>query len=211
MKRRSLLLSSAALVAAPAIVRAQAFPSQPIRLIHGYDAGSNPDTIARHLAPSLTEILGVQIVIEPKPGAAERLAATQVARLEARRLRALPDDRRPGRGFGDRPHAVLRSAARLRVHLDRHALSLRLHRRPRLALQDHRGLHRGGQARAGQAHLRHVGRRLDAAHGDGTGGGQDRRQDHPRSLQGRHRRSRTTTWSAAGSTCTSSPSPAPSR
>jgi tripartite-type tricarboxylate transporter receptor subunit TctC len=54
----------------------------PIRLIHGYDAGSNPDTIARHLAPALTEITGAQIVIEPKPGAAERLAATQVARLK---------------------------------------------------------------------------------------------------------------------------------
>jgi tripartite-type tricarboxylate transporter receptor subunit TctC len=50
--------------------------------VHGYDAGSNPDTIARHLAPSLTEILGAQIVIEPKPGAAERLAATQIARMK---------------------------------------------------------------------------------------------------------------------------------
>jgi tripartite-type tricarboxylate transporter receptor subunit TctC len=51
-------------------------------LIHGYDAGSNPDTIARHLAPALTEIVAAQIVIEPRPGAAERLAATQVARLK---------------------------------------------------------------------------------------------------------------------------------
>jgi tripartite-type tricarboxylate transporter receptor subunit TctC len=33
-------------------------------------------------APSLTEIVGAQIVIEPKPGAAERLAASQVARLK---------------------------------------------------------------------------------------------------------------------------------
>ena len=77
MKRRSLLLSAAAMAGLPAIGRAEAaFPSQTIRLIHGYDAGSNPDTIARHLAPGLTEALGVQIVIEPKPGAAERLAAT---------------------------------------------------------------------------------------------------------------------------------------
>ena len=53
-----------------------------MRLIHGYDAGSNPDTIARHLSLPLTEIMGVQIVIEPKPGAAERLAASQVARMK---------------------------------------------------------------------------------------------------------------------------------
>lgn len=73
---------AAAPLAAPALVRAQAWPSQPIRLIHGYDAGSNPDTIARHLLPGLSEILGVQVVIEPKPGAAERLAASQVARMK---------------------------------------------------------------------------------------------------------------------------------
>lgn len=84
MKRRSLLLAA---LAAPAVARArtslaQAWPAQTIRLIHGYDAGSNPDTIARHLAQPLTEILGQQIVIEPRPGAAERLAASQVARLK---------------------------------------------------------------------------------------------------------------------------------
>jgi tripartite-type tricarboxylate transporter receptor subunit TctC len=83
MKRRDLLLSSVAAAAVPALARAQAaYPSQTIRLIHGYDAGSNPDTIARYLAPGMSEILGVQIVIEPKPGAAERLAATQVARMK---------------------------------------------------------------------------------------------------------------------------------
>jgi tripartite-type tricarboxylate transporter receptor subunit TctC len=50
--------------------------------MHGYDAGSNPDTIARHLSGPLTEILGQQIVIEPRPGAAERLAASQIARMK---------------------------------------------------------------------------------------------------------------------------------
>ena len=83
-KRRAFLLAA---LAAPALVRAQislaqTWPSQTIRLIHGYEAGSNPDTIARHLAQPLTEILGQQIVIEARPGAAERLAASQVARLK---------------------------------------------------------------------------------------------------------------------------------
>jgi tripartite-type tricarboxylate transporter receptor subunit TctC len=82
MKRRVFLAASAATLAAPAIVQAQALPPGPIRIVHGYDAGSNPDTIARHLSPALTEITGAQIVIEPKPGAAERLAATQVARMK---------------------------------------------------------------------------------------------------------------------------------
>ena len=82
MKRRTIIVSAAAALAAPSIVRAQTWPANPIRVIHGYDAGSNPDTIARHLSVPLTEILGVQIVIEPKPGAAERLAATQIARMK---------------------------------------------------------------------------------------------------------------------------------
>ena len=82
VRRRTILFSIGSDLAAPSIVRAQALPAGPVRLIHGYDAGSNPDTIARHLAPSLTEIVGAQIVIEPKPGAAERLAASQVARLK---------------------------------------------------------------------------------------------------------------------------------
>ncbi len=82
MKRRMLLASTAAAIAAPSLVRAQGFPSNPVRLIHGYDAGSNPDTIARYLSQPLTEIMGVQIVIEPKPGAAERLAASQVAKMK---------------------------------------------------------------------------------------------------------------------------------
>jgi tripartite-type tricarboxylate transporter receptor subunit TctC len=55
---------------------------QTIRVMHGYDAGSNPDTIARHLSGPLTEILGQQIVVEPRPGAAERLAASQIARMK---------------------------------------------------------------------------------------------------------------------------------
>lgn len=86
MKRRTLFLSAAATLAAPSLARAQGqsqtWPANPIRLMHGYDAGSNPDTIARHLSQPLTEILGVQIAVEPKPGAAERLAATQIARMK---------------------------------------------------------------------------------------------------------------------------------
>jgi tripartite-type tricarboxylate transporter receptor subunit TctC len=81
MKRRHFLAATAVL-GAPSLARGQALPAGPVRLIHGYDAGSNPDTIARHLAAPLTDITGLQIVIEPKPGAAERLAASQVARLK---------------------------------------------------------------------------------------------------------------------------------
>ncbi|HEY2611933.1 MAG TPA: hypothetical protein VGI94_14085, partial [Reyranella sp.] len=55
MRRRTILFSAAATLAAPSIARARAYPVNPVRLMHGYDAGSNPDTIARHLAPPVTE------------------------------------------------------------------------------------------------------------------------------------------------------------
>lgn len=83
MKRRTLLAAALAAPAlTPSLARAQAFPANPLRIIHGYDAGSNPDTIARHLSQPLTEIMGAQIVVEAKPGAAERVAATQIARMK---------------------------------------------------------------------------------------------------------------------------------
>jgi len=73
----------AASLLAPASLRAQTFPSGPIRLVHGYNAGSGPDILARQLAPLMVERLGAQIVVEARPGAGERLVASQVARAPA--------------------------------------------------------------------------------------------------------------------------------
>ena len=77
--RRALLGSLAATTAAPRIGRAEAaFPSKPIRIVHGYSAASNPDTIARIISPSMIETLGQSVIVEPKPGAGERIAAQYV-------------------------------------------------------------------------------------------------------------------------------------
>jgi len=83
---RRALMSAAAAIAVAASRNAaaeQGFPSRLIRIVHGYDAGSNPDVIARHLAQPLTALLGQQVAVEPKPGAAERVAAALVARAPA--------------------------------------------------------------------------------------------------------------------------------
>jgi tripartite-type tricarboxylate transporter receptor subunit TctC len=77
--RRTLLGCLAATMTTPRFVRAQAaFPSKPIRIVHGYSAASNPDTIARIIAPSMIETLGQSVIIEPKPGAGERIAAQYI-------------------------------------------------------------------------------------------------------------------------------------
>ena len=81
--RRTLLLSAGGVLAATAGGHAQgAFPSKPIRIVHGYDNGSNPDTVSRIISPSLTERLGQTIVTEPRPGAGGRIATAYVATQE---------------------------------------------------------------------------------------------------------------------------------
>ena len=61
---------------------AQAWPSKPVRIVHGYDSGSNPDTVGRAISQALGERLGQPIVIEPKPGAGGRIATGYVATQE---------------------------------------------------------------------------------------------------------------------------------
>lgn len=79
LRRRGLLGSFAMAAGSPAALRAQsAYPSRPVRIVHGYGAGSNPDTIARIIAPSLMGTLGQSVIVEPKPGAGERIAAQYV-------------------------------------------------------------------------------------------------------------------------------------
>jgi tripartite-type tricarboxylate transporter receptor subunit TctC len=73
-------LSAATLAPAP---RAQSWPSKPVRIVHGYDSGSNPDTVARAISQALGERLGQPIVIEPKPGAGGRIATAYVITQEA--------------------------------------------------------------------------------------------------------------------------------
>ncbi|MBX6745401.1 MAG: tripartite tricarboxylate transporter substrate binding protein [Acetobacteraceae bacterium] len=78
--RRALLGVSLAL-AAPAIARAQQnWPSGPIRIMAPFPPGGSVDTIARLLAPSLQQSLGVPVVVENRSGAAGAVGEAVVAR-----------------------------------------------------------------------------------------------------------------------------------
>ena len=81
--RRTLMSAALAcvlgvLTAAPAL--AQEWPNRPIKLIVPYTPGTGQDTIARTLAPKLTEKLGQSIVIENRPGAAGNIGTEMVAK-----------------------------------------------------------------------------------------------------------------------------------
>ena len=59
---------------------AQAYPSQPIRVIVPFTPGTGMDTIARSVGPKLSERLGQPVIIENKPGASGNIGAEMVAK-----------------------------------------------------------------------------------------------------------------------------------
>ena len=75
-----LVAGAAALPATPWIAHAQAYPTQPIRIVVGFPAGYAPDIIARLVGQALSERLAQPVVIENRPGAASNIAAGEVAR-----------------------------------------------------------------------------------------------------------------------------------
>ena len=63
----------------PAIASAQAWPTQPIRLIVPFAPGGTTDLIARLVGTPLQERLGQPIIIENRPGAGATLGSLMVA------------------------------------------------------------------------------------------------------------------------------------
>jgi tripartite-type tricarboxylate transporter receptor subunit TctC len=55
------------------------YPTKPIKLVVGFGAGGGTDILARLVGAKLADIVGQQVVIENRPGAAGHLAAQYVA------------------------------------------------------------------------------------------------------------------------------------
>ena len=81
MQRRLLLQAAAGTAATLALpsVRAQAWPSGPIRIVVGFPPGGGADALARVVGQKLAETWKQPVVIENKPGASGTLAAEYVA------------------------------------------------------------------------------------------------------------------------------------
>jgi len=80
--RRKFLHLAAGAVALPAIsrmARAQTYPTRPVRLIVGFDAGGAADILARLMGKWLSERLGQQFVIENRSGAGGNIARHRTA------------------------------------------------------------------------------------------------------------------------------------
>lgn len=72
--------TTALLVCAAGLGRAQDYPNAPIHLISGFPAGSTADISARVVGAKMGQILGQQVVIENRLGAASSIAGAQAAR-----------------------------------------------------------------------------------------------------------------------------------
>lgn len=79
LKRRALLL----MLAAADAVRAGQWPERPLRLIVPFPAGSSPDLIARLIAEPLGRALGVNVLVDNRPGAGGNIGTAQVAKAAA--------------------------------------------------------------------------------------------------------------------------------
>ena len=69
----------ALLLTAPA-ARAQTYPIKPVRLVIPFPAGGATDTVARLVARKMGDTMGVQVLVENRPGASGNIATEHVIR-----------------------------------------------------------------------------------------------------------------------------------
>jgi tripartite-type tricarboxylate transporter receptor subunit TctC len=82
MRRRGVLagiVGTSALATAAGPVRAQEFPSKPLRIIAPFGPGTATDTVARVIGNEVGKLTGQAVVIENKPGAEGQIGAQAAA------------------------------------------------------------------------------------------------------------------------------------
>jgi tripartite-type tricarboxylate transporter receptor subunit TctC len=81
--KRSLLVLLALAASAGAAFAQDKWPSQPIRIVNAFAAGGATDITLRTAAEELRDILGVNVIVENKPGAGGIIAIEEVSRKAA--------------------------------------------------------------------------------------------------------------------------------
>ncbi len=79
MLRRRLLLTTPAVLAAPALNAQGAWPNRPVRIINPYAPGGTSDIVIRYLAVGMERAFGQPFIIENRPGAGGAVGTAQVA------------------------------------------------------------------------------------------------------------------------------------
>lgn len=81
--RRRFVLASAVLLTSRAVSAQTAYPTKPVRLMVGANAGGGTDIVARMLADKFSEQLKGTFLVENKPGASNTIAADLTAKAPA--------------------------------------------------------------------------------------------------------------------------------
>src|ERR1700754_4678620 len=82
ISRRAMLIASGCLVLSTA-VRADTYPSRPVKIVVPFPPGGSNDIIARILAQKLSERTGQQFFVENRAGAGGNIGADAVAKSAA--------------------------------------------------------------------------------------------------------------------------------
>ena len=82
MQRRTFAAAAVSAACWPG-ARAQSWPARPIKVVQGFAAGGNADTIARVVGTEMSKGLGQPLVVEAVAGAGGTLASSAVARAPA--------------------------------------------------------------------------------------------------------------------------------
>lgn len=80
MKSSLLSFAATCLLATSLAANAQTWPTQPIKVVVPFTPGTGMDTIARTVAPRLSERLGQPVVVQNQPGASGNIGADAVAK-----------------------------------------------------------------------------------------------------------------------------------
>src|SRR5215471_4260470 len=79
--RRQLLAASLAAVVAPGVaVRAEGFPSQPVKLVVPFPPGGGTDSLARAIQEPMQKVLGQPVIVDNKGGGGGALAHEYVSK-----------------------------------------------------------------------------------------------------------------------------------
>jgi tripartite-type tricarboxylate transporter receptor subunit TctC len=79
-RRRLLAASFAAFVTSGSAVRAEGFPSQPVRLVVPFPPGGGTDSLARAIQEPMQKVLGQPVIVDNKGGGGGNLAHEYVAK-----------------------------------------------------------------------------------------------------------------------------------
>src|SRR5205809_133428 len=80
MAMRLIIVALAGMFALAASTHAQEWPTRPITMVVPFGAGGAVDSMARIIAPRLSQILGQQVVIENIGGAGGMAGAARIAK-----------------------------------------------------------------------------------------------------------------------------------